>query len=148
MLDSAPEEIVQYRRKQFADAWLSCMQEALAGRTRVLPCEESEYLSIGGVIAIVRHAEARFILLMAEALFAGGVRYFKAIRGPLSDVNLLGGGGISSANLEDCLAAGAVGAGVGGSLCRMQSMEDAARITQEAQALTAPIAQYQHRARR
>lgn len=71
-----------------------------------------------------------------------GVPYFKAVRGPLSDVHMLVVGGISSTNLEEYLAAGAIGAGVGGGLCKMQSLEDAERITQEARALTALRAKY------
>lgn len=71
-----------------------------------------------------------------------GVSYFKAIRGPLSDVHMLVVGGISSANLEEYLAAGAIGAGIGGGLCKMQNLEDAARITQEARALTELCAKY------
>lgn len=71
-----------------------------------------------------------------------GLPYFKAIRGPLSDVKMLVVGGISSANLGEYLAAGAVGAGVGGGLCRMQSLEDADRITQEALSLTTLCAKY------
>lgn len=71
-----------------------------------------------------------------------GAAYLKAIRGPLSDVHMLVVGGISSANLEEYLKAGAIGAGIGGGLCKMTSLDDAARITGEARALIELCAKY------
>lgn len=54
MLELEPEEIVLYGRRQFADAWLICMQSALRGKTRILSYEESEYLSVSGAIAVMK----------------------------------------------------------------------------------------------
>lgn len=54
MLNREPDEIVLYGRKQFTDAWLICMQSVLAGKTRILPYEESEYLSVSGAIAVMQ----------------------------------------------------------------------------------------------
>lgn len=57
MLACAPEEIVLYGRRQFTQAWQCCMQASLKGRIRVLPYEESEWLSIRGAMAVM---EARY----------------------------------------------------------------------------------------
>ena len=45
-----------------------------------------------------------------------GPAYVKAVRAPLNHVRLLAVGGVNDKNMGDYLAAGAVGAGVGGNL--------------------------------
>lgn len=45
---------------------------------------------------------------------SGGVRHFKWVRGPLNAIPLVAVGGISEANAEAYLAAGATGIGIGG----------------------------------
>lgn len=45
-----------------------------------------------------------------------GVPYIKAIRGPINHVRMLAVGGVNENNIADFLAAGVVGAGVGGNL--------------------------------
>ena len=49
-----------------------------------------------------------------------GVPYIKAIRGPINHVRLLAVGGVNEKNIADFLAAGLVGAGVGGNLVNKQ----------------------------
>lgn len=57
MLACEPEEIVMYGRAQFTDAWQKCLQPSLKGRIRILPYEESEWLSVHGAMAVM---EARY----------------------------------------------------------------------------------------
>lgn len=45
-----------------------------------------------------------------------GAGYIKAVRGPINNIPLLAVGGVSEDNIAEFLAAGAVGAGVGGNL--------------------------------
>ena len=45
-----------------------------------------------------------------------GSAYIKAVRGPLNHIRLLAVGGVNEKNIADFLAAGCVGAGVGGNL--------------------------------
>ena len=45
-----------------------------------------------------------------------GVGYFKAVTAPLNHIRLLAVGGVNEKNIADFMAAGAVGAGVGGNL--------------------------------
>lgn len=45
-----------------------------------------------------------------------GASYIKAIRGPINHIRLLAVGGVNEKNIADFLAAGVVGAGVGGNL--------------------------------
>lgn len=71
-------------------------------------------------------------LFPAGALGAG---YVKAVLAPLSEAKLIAVGGIDSGNLAEFMAVGAVGAGIGGSLCSMKKREDAERITGEAKRL-------------
>ena len=49
-----------------------------------------------------------------------GVPYIKAVRGPINHVRLLAVGGVNEKNIADFLAAGLVGAGVGGNLVNKQ----------------------------
>ena len=45
-----------------------------------------------------------------------GSSYIKAVRGPLNHIRLLAVGGVNEKNIAEFLAAGCVGAGVGGNL--------------------------------
>lgn len=71
-----------------------------------------------------------------------GPAYLKAVRGPLSDVDILVVGGVNSTNFADYLKVGAFGAGVGGNLCKMRSLSDAEAITKEALTLTSLRKEY------
>ena len=60
-------------------------------------------------------------------LFPGGtlgVSYFKAVKAPVSHVDLLVVGGVDEKNLPDFLAAGAVGAGIGSNLVSSKIAND------------------------
>lgn len=65
-------------------------------------------------IVTAYEAGADIVKLFPAALF--GPAYFKAVKAPLKHIPLTAVGGISPANIADFLAAGAVGAGVGGNL--------------------------------
>lgn len=60
-----------------------------------------------------------------------GASYIKAVRGPVNHVKLLAVGGVNEKNIADFLAAGAVGAGVGGNLVNRSWIAEGAfdRIT-------------------
>lgn len=53
-----------------------------------------------------------------------GASYIKAVRGPLNHIRLLAVGGVNERNVADFLAAGAVGAGVGGNLVNKKWIAD------------------------
>lgn len=52
-----------------------------------------------------------------------GSSYIKAIRAPLSNIRLMAVGGVSDSNIADFLAAGCVGAGIGGNLVSKKAIE-------------------------
>lgn len=66
-------------------------------------------------ILLAHDAGADFVKLFPAA--ALGIPYAKSILSPISHVRLIATGGIGVDNLEQFLAAGFAGAGVGGSLC-------------------------------
>lgn len=68
-----------------------------------------------------------------------GPGYLKAIRAPISHVKIMAVGGINEQNIGQFLAAGAVGAGVGGNLANRAWIEagEFQKITQAAKALVA-----------
>ena len=70
-----------------------------------------------------------------------GIGYLKAIRGPISHVELLATGGIGEGNAKTFLEAGAVGLGVGGSLANKKVIEagEFGKLTETARALIAAI---------
>lgn len=70
-------------------------------------------------IASARGAGARFIKLFPVTDVSPD--YVKALLGPYPDLELLVVGGVGSHNLAPYLAAGAIGAGVGGSLTRLDA---------------------------
>lgn len=59
LLDCQPEEIVLYGRTQFIAAWQWCLPAMLEGKTRILPYEESEWLSVRGAIAVMEEKYRR-----------------------------------------------------------------------------------------
>jgi 2-dehydro-3-deoxyphosphogluconate aldolase/(4S)-4-hydroxy-2-oxoglutarate aldolase len=65
--------------------------------------------------AAAHDAGADFVKLVPAGDLGPG--YLKALRAPLSHIKFLAVGGISESNLAAFLAAGAIGFGVGGSLC-------------------------------
>lgn len=72
-----------------------------------------------------------------------GVSYFKSLQGPLPQIPLMPTGGISVENIQDYLKAGAVAAGVGGSLVnakKLYSEKDYANLTEKAKRFSEMIA--------
>lgn len=65
-------------------------------------------------IVTAYEAGADIVKLFPAAVF--GPAYFKAVKAPLKHIPVTAVGGISPENIADFLAAGAVGAGVGGNL--------------------------------
>ena len=79
----------------------------------------------------------RYIKLFpARAL---GPAYIKDVLAPLSDARLLAVGGVDANNIGDYIKAGAVGAGVGGSLCRVPPDGDCSPVKEEAKTLLAAV---------
>ena len=70
-----------------------------------------------------------------------GVGYLKAIRAPISHVKMMVVGGINEKNIGQYLAAGAVGAGVGGNLANRAWIEagEFDKITETAKALVQAV---------
>lgn len=61
--------------------------------------------------------------------------YLKDVLSALSDAKILAVGGVSSGNFADYLRRGAVGAGVGGNLCRVPEDGDFTKVEEEARRL-------------
>ena len=72
-------------------------------------------------IVTAHEAGAGFVKLFPAANL--GTDYIKAVRAPLSHIQLLAVGGVSEKNFADFLKAGAVGAGVGGNLANRTWIE-------------------------
>ena len=91
-------------------------------------------------ILTAHQSGADFVKLFPAASM--GVGYLKAIRAPISHIELLAVGGISEKNAQDFLAAGAVGLGVGGNLANREWIAngDFAKITKAAQSIVNAIA--------
>lgn len=70
-----------------------------------------------------------------------GPAYIKDVLAPLSDARLLAVGGVDAKNIGDYIKAGAVGAGVGGSLCRVPSNREFSLAANEAKALLSAVRQ-------
>ncbi len=70
-----------------------------------------------------------------------GPGYIKDVLAPLSDARLLAVGGVDEKNIGDYVKAGAVGAGVGGSVCRVPPNGDYSTVTEEAKSLLTAIRQ-------
>ncbi len=71
-----------------------------------------------------------------------GPAYLKAIRSPINHVKIMAVGGINKDNLASFIAAGAIGAGVGGNLANRTWIEagEFDRLTEAAKALTGVVA--------
>lgn len=84
-------------------------------------------------------AGAQFVKIFPAG--ALGASYVKAVRAPLSHIPMLAVGGISAANVEEFIAAGCVGAGVGGNLTKREFIEEKAwdKITAVAVELTEKV---------
>lgn len=91
-------------------------------------------------ILTAHQSGADFVKLFPAASM--GVEYLKAIRAPISHIELLAVGGISEKNAQDFLSAGAVGLGVGGNLANREWIAngDFAKITKSAQSIVNAIA--------
>ena len=70
-----------------------------------------------------------------------GPGYLKAIRAPISHVKMMAVGGINEKNIGQYLAAGAIGAGIGGNLANRAWIEagEFDKITETAKALVAAV---------
>lgn len=70
-----------------------------------------------------------------------GPGYLKAVRAPISHVKMMAVGGINESNIGQFLAAGAIGAGIGGNLANRTWIEEGQfdKITQTARALVAAV---------
>ena len=71
-----------------------------------------------------------------------GAGYIKAVKAPLNHINLLAVGGVNENNIADFIAAGAIGAGVGGSLTKKELIEN-----KEFDRITALAEEYMRRLR-
>ena len=90
------------------------MNEAVIART----CELG-MVSIPGAltpteVTTAHRAGADFVKLFPAGVFGPG--YIKAVKAPISHIDLLVVGGVNEDNVASFLAAGAIGAGIGGNL--------------------------------
>ena len=90
-------------------------------------------------ILTAHRAGADFVKLFPAGSLGPG--YLKAVKAPVSQVELLAVGGIDEKNIADYLAAGAVGAGIGGNLINRDWVEAGQfeNITQAARQLVAAV---------
>lgn len=101
-------------------------------------CVEHALLIVPGVLTPSEMLSASEMGCQYVKLFPANafpVSYLKNVRAALSESRVLVVGGVSSANLDGYLQAGAVGAGVGGNLCSIHSQADAMHVTAEAKRL-------------
>ena len=84
-------------------------------------------------------AGAHFVKLFPAGVLGTG--FLKAVKAPISHVELLVVGNIDEKNVADFLAAGASGAGVGGNLVNKAFVEagEYEKITEAAKALVAAV---------
>lgn len=117
--------------------------EKVIGRTRELDMVSMPGAMTATEILAAHRAGADFVKLFPAAGL--GPEYLRAVRAPLSHINIMAVGGIDEKNVGEFLAAGAVGAGVGGNLANRQWIRDNKwdRITQAALLLTSAIRQSQ-----
>ena len=90
-------------------------------------------------ILTAHSAGADFVKLFPAGTLGTG--YLKAVKAPLSHIKMLAVGGVDEKNIASFLGAGAVGAGIGGSLVNSALVEAEAfdRITENARAILAAI---------
>lgn len=93
-------------------------------------------------IMMAHRSGADFVKLFPAADMGPG--YLKAVRAPLNHIKLMAVGGINEKNVCDFLAAGAVGAGVGGNLANRAWIEagEFDKITAAASALVSAAAAF------
>ena len=93
-------------------------------------------------IMTAHRAGADFVKLFPAADMGPG--YLKAVRAPLNHIKLMAVGGVNEKNVADFLAAGAVGAGVGGNLANRAWIEagEFVKITEAARALVSAAAAF------
>jgi len=101
-------------------------------------------VSIPGVLTptevmIAHRAGADFVKLFPAGNL--GPSYVKAVKAPISHVDMLVVGGIDEKNIADFLAAGAAGAGIGGNLVNKKWVEagEYEKITEIARQLVAAV---------
>lgn len=97
------------------------VDEEVIRRTRELGMVSMPGALTPSDILVAHQAGADFIKLFPAATFGTG--YLKAVRAPISHVDMLVVGGINEKNVGEFLAAGAVGAGVGGNLANKAWIE-------------------------
>ena len=115
------------------------MNEAVITRT----CELG-MVSIPGAltpteITSAHRAGADFVKLFPAGVF--GASYIKAVKAPISHIDLLVVGGVNENNVASFLSAGAIGAGIGGNLVNAAWVKAGQyeKITETARALVAAV---------
>ncbi len=115
------------------------MNEAVIRKTRELGLVSMPGAMTPSEIMVAHRAGADFVKLFPAGHFGPG--YLKAIRGPISHVDLLVVGGVDENNIGSFLEVGAVGAGVGGNLANAKWIEagEYHKVTAVAQKLVAAV---------
>ncbi len=93
-------------------------------------------------IMAAHRAGADFVKLFPAANMGPG--YLKAVRAPLNHIKIMAVGGVNEKNVGDFLAAGAVGAGVGGNLANRAWIEagEFGKITEAARSFIAALSAF------
>lgn len=92
-------------------------------------------------IAVARSQGCRIVKVFPAAILGSG--YVRSLLGPYPDLELLAVGGINAQNLDEYLAGGAVGAGIGGALTNLDwTCPDWDQASRTAADLTAIAAQH------
>lgn len=115
------------------------VNEAVIARTRELGMVSMPGALTPTEVMTAHRAGADFVKLFPAGNFGPG--YIKAVKAPLSLVELLVVGGIDAGNIGAFLDAGATGAGIGGNLVNRQWVEagEFEKITAVAQSLVAAV---------
>ena len=115
------------------------VNEAVIARTRELGMVSMPGALTPTEVMTAHRAGADFVKLFPAGNFGPG--YVKAVRAPISHVELLVVGGIDAGNIGAFLDAGASGAGIGGNLVNHQWVEAGKfeKITAAAQSLVAAV---------
>lgn len=126
------------RLKEAVEAGASFIVTPNVNSEVITYCVERGLLIVPGVLTpseMLMAAEmgCQYVKLFPANAFPAS--YLKNVRAALSESRVLVVGGVSSANIDGYLQAGAVGAGVGGSLCSIHSQADVMHVTAEAKRL-------------
>lgn len=115
------------------------VNEAVIARTRELGMVSMPGALTPTEVMTAHRAGADFVKLFPAGNFGPG--YIKAVKAPLSHVELLVVGGIDAGNIGAFLNAGATGAGIGGNLVNRQWVEvgEFEKITAAAKSLVAAV---------